>query len=123
MYLRDIKILDNLEKGINQLTQKDVFNHENYLDIKKLIKEREYTEKLTDAFPESVIRARRQFASNSNIYTGKTKTLDELSNGGFIEDRGDGSACYKLQSREDRTLIFESRFESGNLFLATKVSD
>jgi hypothetical protein len=46
IYLRDIKILENLEKGINQLTQKDVFNHENYLDIKRLIIEREASEKV-----------------------------------------------------------------------------
>ena len=50
---------------------------------------------MTDHFPESLIRARRAFQSG-NGYTGKTKTLDELSNGGFIEDRGDGSACYRL---------------------------
>jgi hypothetical protein len=76
---------------------------------------------MTDNFPESIIRAKR--ALQTNIYSGKSKTLDELSNGGFIEDRGDGSACYRLSNKEDRTLIFESRFESGNLFLATKVSD
>ena len=30
---------------------------------------------------------------------------------------------YKLDGIEDKTLIFESRFESGNLYLATKVSE
>ena len=30
---------------------------------------------------------------------------------------------YKLTGPEDRTLIFESRFESGNLLAAIKVSD
>jgi hypothetical protein len=30
---------------------------------------------------------------------------------------------YKLTGPEDRTLMFESRFESGNLYLAQKVSD
>ena len=30
---------------------------------------------------------------------------------------------YRKQGPDDRTLIFESRFESGNLYLATKVSD
>lgn len=30
---------------------------------------------------------------------------------------------YKLQSPEDQTLQFESRFESGNLYLAQKVSE
>ena len=122
MYLRDLKILDHLEKNINQLSQKDVFNHENYLDIKKLIRERETSEKMNDHFPESIMRAKRALQTEKS-FTGIAKTLEELSNGGFIEDRGDGSACYKLMSKEDRTLLFESRFESGNLFLATKVSD
>jgi len=30
---------------------------------------------------------------------------------------------YKPQSFQDNTLIFESRFESGNLFSALKLSD
>ena len=30
---------------------------------------------------------------------------------------------YKLKGEDDKTLKFESRFESGNLFLACKVSD
>lgn len=122
VYLRETKILDNLEKGINQLTQKDVFNHENYLDIKKLIRERETSEQMKEHLPESVIRAKQRLQAYT-YQNRQCNKLNELSNGGYIEDRGDGSACYKLQTKEDRTLIFESRFESGNLFLATKVSD
>ena len=30
---------------------------------------------------------------------------------------------YKVKGPEDKTLVFESRFESGNLYLAQKVSD
>jgi len=30
---------------------------------------------------------------------------------------------YKLQGEDDKTLIFESRFESGNLLAAIKISD
>ena len=30
---------------------------------------------------------------------------------------------YDLKNKEDKTLIFESRFESGNLSMASKVSD
>ena len=67
------------------------------------------------------MRAKR--AMQINNFATKVKPLEELSNGGVIEDRGDGSACYRLRDKEDRTLIFDSRFESGNLFLATKVSD
>lgn len=33
------------------------------------------------------------------------------------------SQVYKLKDAEDKTLLFESRFESGNLYLAQKVSD
>ncbi len=30
---------------------------------------------------------------------------------------------YKLQGPEDQTLVFESRFESGNLFSVVKIDD
>jgi len=30
---------------------------------------------------------------------------------------------YRLKDQEDKTLLIESRFESGNLYLASKVSD
>ena len=30
---------------------------------------------------------------------------------------------YKLTGEDDKTLVFESRFESGNLYLAQKVSE
>ena len=33
------------------------------------------------------------------------------------------SQVYKLKDPEDKTLLFESRFESGNLYLAQKVSE
>ena len=33
------------------------------------------------------------------------------------------NGSYKLDGIEDKTLLFESRFESGNLYLATKVSE
>ena len=48
VFLRDVTILDNLGKGINELTQKDVFQHENFLDVKQLIRERDITERMTD---------------------------------------------------------------------------
>lgn len=33
------------------------------------------------------------------------------------------SATYQLTDTNDRTLLFESKFESGNLYIAQKVSD
>lgn len=33
------------------------------------------------------------------------------------------SQIYKLKDADDKTLLFESRFESGNLYLAQKVSE
>ena len=33
------------------------------------------------------------------------------------------SQVYRLNGPDDKTLLFESRFESGNLYLAQKVSE
>ena len=33
------------------------------------------------------------------------------------------SGTYKLAGPNDRTLVFESRFESGNLFMAMKLGE
>lgn len=35
----------------------------------------------------------------------------------------DKKAVYQPYGPDDRTLLFESRFESGNLYLANKVND
>jgi hypothetical protein len=83
-----------------------VFGHENFLDIKDLVKERQFLEKYECSESESpLIRARRRLLSN--------QTTDIENN------------CYQYYKKnaEDLTLSFESRFESGNLFLAQKVSD
>jgi hypothetical protein len=46
--MRDTTILDTLGKSINELTQKDVFQHENFLDVKQLIRERDISERMTE---------------------------------------------------------------------------
>ena len=106
IFLRDTTILENLNKKINQLTQRDVFHHENFLNINDLIKERELLEKwegLDEGSP--LMKARKRLISNQNtVY--------------------DFSAFKQInRAADDLTLTFESRFESGNLFLAQKVSD
>lgn len=55
VFLRDSSILERLNKKINQLNQKDVFTHENYLDVKKLISDREMEEKYSMVDTESPI--------------------------------------------------------------------
>lgn len=45
VFLRDSSILETVNKNITQLNQHDVFHHENYLDINKLIADREMEEK------------------------------------------------------------------------------
>lgn len=45
VYLRDTSLLQKLNKSIEQLSQKDVFQHENFVDVKELVKEREIRER------------------------------------------------------------------------------
>ena len=40
VYLRDTILLKKLDKRVEQLTQRDVFHHENNIDIKEMVKER-----------------------------------------------------------------------------------
>ena len=75
--------------------------HENYLDVKSLVKKREML-----ADEESSSRAKAAM----RIFNRKARPNDTQD-------------IYKLQGPEDRTLLFESRFECGNLWLAQKVSD
>lgn len=45
VFLRDTSLLKKLDKTINTLSQKDVFQHENFIDVKELVKERQMNEK------------------------------------------------------------------------------
>ena len=115
VYLRDVTILDNLGKGISELTQKDVFQHENFIDVKQLIRERDISERMHDQLENAISRAKRQQQKQlSSMINAKQAPIGAL-------DVRNGS--YKLDGIEDKTLLFESRFESGNLYLATKVSE
>jgi len=55
VFLRDSSILETVDKNINQLTQFDVFHHENYLDVNKMIADRQMVEKYSMADQESPI--------------------------------------------------------------------
>ena len=85
-----------------------MFQHENYLDVRQLVKEREILEKYEqyNDTESPIIRARKR-----------------LNQTGM--NRDDQQSCFQhqIKSASDLTLRFDSRFESGNLFLAQKVSD
>ena len=59
VFLRDVSILESLGKEISELTQKDVFQHENFLDIKQLVRERDISERMTDQLETAFARAKR----------------------------------------------------------------
>lgn len=105
VFLRDSSILETVNKNITQLNQYDVFHHENYLDVNKLIADREMEEKYSMTDQESPI---------AKIRLRLMADLNKKQLQGFQ---------HQLQSAEDLTLLFESRFETGNLYLAQKVSD
>jgi hypothetical protein len=55
VYLRDTTMLDLLDKTIDRLTQRDVYFHQNILDVNELIKDREVAERLEGAEQDSPI--------------------------------------------------------------------
>lgn len=102
VYARDPRIIDE-EKG--HCHQRDAFSHLNNVDVKLLVVKNQIMaedSKYPSLSPRTV---QRRMPQNNQ----PKQTLD--------------SQVYRLTGPEDRTLLFESRFESGNLYLAQKVSD
>ena len=59
-------------------------------------------------------------------YDGEQKDFNKLKTKSSISKnpvQNTSQNYYKLQGSEDKTLIFESKFESGNLLAAVKQSD
>lgn len=94
VFIRDAELLDDN----NEIDLREAFQHHNYLDVRGLVKKREL---LADEASSPTARAALRM---------KPKFVQQDFN-------------YKIQGPDDCTLLFESRFESGNLFLAQKVND
>lgn len=62
VYLRDTTFVTELGKTIPSLSQKDVFQHENLVDVKQLCKEREILEKYEEN--SSFMKARKRLLVN-----------------------------------------------------------
>lgn len=88
------------------MPQRDAFQHLNNLDVKVLIQRNQILNaeegKYASLSPRNVHRRLPRENQNRQV-------LD--------------SQVYKLKDSDDQTLLFESRFESGNLYLAQKVSE
>ena len=97
VFARDPTILDTEKKTVELL---EAFQHHNYLDVKNLVRKREL---LADEDQSPRAKAHMRLQRKMPLIFDKH--------------------VYKLQGAEDKTLLFESRFESGNLYLAQKVSD
>lgn len=108
VYARDPKIFDNKNGVVNQ---KSAFLHENYLDVRNLIWLNEARNSDADKIglikkpPPKIIH----------------KTKEQIEHDKMLEAK----AIYKLKTLPDgqndpadKTLMFESKFESGNLYLA-----
>lgn len=113
VFCRDHKALTKLEESSKNMVSPGYFNlrhliqHENFLDIKNLIK--------TTTMASEIER-------NESL---KMKRKQRVGAAGALKIGIDTEALiHKLEEGSlDRTLLFESRFESGNLFLAQKVND
>jgi len=113
VYARDPKIFDTKTGFVNQ---RAAFMHENTLDIKPLIRLNEERSGNHEGLGRRVMPPPKRITKTKEIIE-KEKDLE-------------AKARYKLRElengqidRSDKTLLFESRFESGNLYLAQKVSD
>ena len=84
-------------KAMNKQSKRDMVVEENLLDVKKLLKN-------------------AQMAQNQKI-----KDDDDPEKKALLKVNVE--AYYQRKGAEDNTIIFESRFESGNLAAATKVDD
>ena len=54
---------------------------------------------------------------------GEKRDFKSMRTGQMGRIQGPPQTYYKLKDADDRTLQFESRFESGNLLAAIKISD
>ena len=66
-----------------------------------------------------MIRKKDALDGEKNFLAFSPRNLPNRNQGLKVKD----PQIYKLKDAEDKTLMFESRFESGNLYLVQKVSD
>ena len=89
----------NIDVETLSMNQRDAFMHENYLNLGELIKRRELMQQGAGDEPISpAAKALRYISKNT-------------------QKQGDINV-YRLKDHDDKTLLIESRFESGNLYLA-----
>ena len=109
VFARDAKIFDTKNGFVNQ---RNAFMHENMLNIKQLIRANEERSGANERFgaprsppPRRVLKTKQQMDYELALEAKARYRLrrDEATN---------------IIDRSDKTLLFESRFESGNLYLA-----
>ena len=106
VYARDPKIFDTKSGFVNQ---RNAFMHENMLDIKSMIRlkdERENAERYGLKFqpPRRPPKTKQEIDYEYELAQKAKYKLRKLENG--------------EPDPSDKTLLFESKFESGNLYLA-----
>ena len=112
VYARDPKIFDTKNGFVNQ---RNAFMHENLLDVKAMIMQNEARAGASE----------RVGMPRMPMFKKVTKTKAQIQHEMELKEK----AMYRLKrtedgrvDRSDKTLLFESKFESGNLYLAQKVS-
>jgi hypothetical protein len=113
VFCRDVKVLARMDESNRGMSTPGYYNlrqlvqHENMLDIKQLIK---------------TTTMASEIEKNENMRGVKAK---KVKAGGTKAGADTDTLIAKLDETlaGQRTLLFESRFESGNLYLAQKVSD
>ena len=142
IYVNSTKMLNNLIYLKTQLNKDGLITLDNLVNIKKLNK---YYENETDEEDNQIIYDINKEENNNNLNENNINNSQENnnidSNNGFSSGNNKSKEIknnklprpktvynelkpyYTLKNKNDNTLIFESRFESGNLLCAFRTED
>ena len=138
LYVNSNKMLNNLIYLKTQLNKEGLISLENLVNVKKLNKsmkneteEEDNVQLIYDNPKNNNENVNNENNKDNNANSEENKNLD--NGGGFPKEQNDLQRpntvynelkpYYTLKNKNDNTLIFESRFESGNLLCAFRTED
>ena len=149
LYINSTKMLNNLIYLKTQLNKEGLISLENLVNVKKLNKSFKNETEEEDAAIMSENNGFENLNNNENIIENNnelkdnniddnqitendpTKKANDIKNGSSMVNKtqrpktvyNELKPYYTLKNKNDNTLIFESRFESGNLLCAFRTED
>ena len=128
IYLNSSKMLTNLIYLKTPLSRDGIINIENLVNINKLNKlyeeeDQNYYEENNDEINKSSLKIVEQSTDQNKTSKKLSRKKHNSHNNTQSNINRQLSPYYKLKNKYDKTLIFESRFECGNLLAAFKTEE